>query len=886
MADLPSGTVTFLFTDIEGSTVLWERDRLAMAVAVNRHLDLLRTATESQGGVLFKVVGDAAQAAFATAEAALLAAIAAQRTMLVEPWPAEVAGLRARMALHTGEAHPETGDYLAPSLNRLSRLLAVGHGGQVLLSQAAQQLVRGALPTGTELLDLGEHRLRDLLEPERVFQLRHPALPTAFPALRTLEHHPNNLPLQPTPFLGRGREVTAVAALLLRPTVRCVTLTGPGGTGKTRLALQVAADLLDDFRDGVFFIPLAPLADPGLVLSAIGAALAIRDEGERPLSERLRDALATKHLLLVVDNFEHLTEAAPALGELLGTAPGLTVLATSRMPLRLRAEHEYPVPPLGLPNRTPPPPLEQLTHYDAVRLFIERAQAVRPDFTVDNGNAPAVAEICWQLDGLPLAIELAAARVRMLPPQAMLARLEKRLPLLIGGARDAPARQQTLRATIDWSHDLLGTDEQILFRRLAVFAGGATFEAAEVVANPDGTLDVFGGLERLVEQNLLRQETGPLGTPRVTMLETVREFGFEHLALANEVDELRRRHAEYFLQLTSDQPYAMQILQQPQTVARVAAEYHNVRLALTWFDERGEDDALLRLGVALYGLWIARGLLGEGLRWLERALERSRQTRSVVRVHALNGAGNLALFQGDDARAEAHLAESLVLAREVGDVYLLGETLAHAGLLSYRRGEFARAEELLNEANRLLHGRGDGLWEGAPSLLLGDTALAQEQFESAARWYGESLDVLAGTGYDWILSDARAGLAAVSYCTGDLVLATTQYVQTLERAQEMGFPMLVVSALLGLAGIVAESGRPEHGARLLGAAEALANSLEATMFRRDDPVRERVLRALEPLGQERLAAAREAGRVLSLDQAVAEAKSLIAVVSDHQHTRN
>ena len=372
-------------------------------------------------------------------------------------------------------------------------------------------------------------------------------------------------------------------------------------------------------------------------------------------------------LLLVLDNFEHLADAAPAVGELLGTSPGLKVLATSRMPLRLRAEREYPVPSLALPNRHPPPPLEQLTQYEAVRLFIERAQAVTPDFTVDNENAPAVAEICWRVDGLPLAIELAAARVRMLPPQAMLARLEKRLPLLIGGARDLPERQRTLRETIRWSHDLLSEEEQVLFRRLAVFAGGASLEAAEAVANPAGEFDVFAGLERLVEQSLVRQEAGPTGEPRFTMLETIREFGIEQLAAAQEVDEVRQRHAEHMLRLTADQAQAMQILQHRETVVQVTTEYENVRLALTWFEERGEIAALLQLGVALYGFWIARGLLDEGLRWLERALERSGDsTPSAWRVQALNGAANLALFQGNEARAETFITESLAAARVSG----------------------------------------------------------------------------------------------------------------------------------------------------------------------------------------------------------------------------
>ena len=358
-------------------------------------------------------------------------------------------------------------------------------------------------------------------------------------------------------------------------------MTGPGGTGKTRLALQAAAELLDDFADGVFFVPLAALSDPDLVPHAIAGALSVHEESDQPLVDRLKDFLAAKQVLLVLDNVEHLVDAAPVVGELLGVAPKLKVLVTSRVPLRLRAEREYPVPPLGLPRRKPPPTPEQLSQYEAVRLFIERAQAVKPDFAVDNANAPALAEICHRLDGLPLAIELAAARVRMLSPQAMLARLEQRLPMLTGGARDAPERQRTLRDTIAWSYDLLEPDEQVLFRRLAVFVGGATFEAVEAVANPDGDLDVFGGLERLLEHSLLRQEEGPEGEPRFTMLETIREFGLEQLAQNDEETEARNRHVVLFQALIENSDEELSGPDQSSWFARLDADHDNLQLAMS-----------------------------------------------------------------------------------------------------------------------------------------------------------------------------------------------------------------------------------------------------------------------------------------------------------------
>src|SRR5215203_5573833 len=398
MPDLPSGTVTFLFTDIEGSTALWERDRHAMATAVERHLTLLRDAVAAHTGIVFKVVGDAVQAAFPTAPDAVTAALDAQRALVQQAWPAPVGALPVRMALHTAAATPQDGDYLAPGLNRLARLLAAAHGGQVLLSLATQDLARDALPSGAPL--------RDLYRAERVFQLLHPDLPADFPPIRTLTTRPNNLPLQPTPFLGREDQVTRIVEFLRRDDVRLLTITGPGGVGKTRLALQAAADQLEDFPDGVWFVDLSALDDPALVSSAIATVLGVREEGSG-LSAPLARVLGGKRLLLVLDNFERVVDAASVVADLLARASGVKVLATSRTPLHAYGEREFPLPPFTMPDLAHLPSVDTLSQYDVVRLFIERAQAVKPDFTVTAANAPAVAEICHRLDGLPLAIELA-----------------------------------------------------------------------------------------------------------------------------------------------------------------------------------------------------------------------------------------------------------------------------------------------------------------------------------------------------------------------------------------------------------------------------------------------------------------------------------------------
>src|SRR5918994_660312 len=526
VASPPTGTVTFLFTDIEGSTKLWEDNAPAMQAALAHHDELLRWVVEEHGGYVFKTVGDAFCCAFPTAPDALEAALEVQRKLFSSEWE-QIGTLRVRMALHVGAAQERGGDYFGSPVNRVARLLSAAHGGQVLLSLSTEELVGDQLPAGTSLRDLGEHRLKDLFRPERVFQLSTPGLPSEFPPLRTLDVYRNNLPPQPTSLIGREKEVSEVCERLSRPEVRLLTLTGAGGTGKTRLALQAAAELTEDFDDGVYFVSLAAIRDPQLVVGAAAGTLGVKEAGGQPPLVSLEDYLREKHILLVVDNFEHLLEAAPTVSELLSAAPKLKVLATSRIPLRLYGEHEYSVPPLALPDPRVLPPLEVLTQYEAVRLFVERARAVKEDFSVTNESAPAVAEICARLDGLPLAIELAAARVRMLSPQAMLTRLGNRLKLLKG-------------------------EEKTLFGRLSVFSGGRTLEAIEEICDPEGDLDALEGVESLLEKSLLRREEGVGGESRFVMLETVHEYAREKLRESGETDAIQRRHAEFFLEVAEE----------------------------------------------------------------------------------------------------------------------------------------------------------------------------------------------------------------------------------------------------------------------------------------------------------------------------------------------
>jgi predicted ATPase/class 3 adenylate cyclase len=819
MAQLPSGTVTFLFTDIAGSTALWERDRATMRAAVDRQLTILRSLITAHHGFLYKTIGDGTQAAFTSADEALRAAVAAQRALLQETWGEPPGPVKVRMALHAGEAIPDTrGDYLAAPLNRLSRLLAAGHGGQILLSQTVQQLSRGALPAGAALRDLGEHRLRDLLEPERVYQLLHPDLPDQFPPLKSLENRPNNLPLQPTPFLGREQEVAQVVALVRRPEVRFLTLTGPGGTGKTRLALQAAAEVLDDFADGVFFVPLASLTDPELVLPTLATTLGIREEGGQPLRERLRDFLAAKQLLLVLDNFEHLAAAGPAVGELLATAPELTVLATSRMPLRLRAEREYAVPPLGLPRRKPPPTLEQLSQYEAVRLFIERAQAVKADFTIDNETAPAVAEICWRLDGLPLAIELAAARIRMLPPQAMLTRLEQRLPMLMGGARDAPERQRTLRNTIAWSYDLLVPEDQVLFRRLAVFAGGATFEAIEAVVNPDGSRDVFGGLERLLEQSLLRQEVGLEGEPRFSMLETIREFGLEQLEASGKDEETRQQHAAFFLATAEEAAPALYGPQQRASLERLETEHDNIRAALGWA-LTGAPETAIGLVAALHWFWFYRGHLTEGRDWTERALATGTSAEPKVQARALNWSSAFAWGRADYATASARAEQAVALARSVGDRSGEGWALVNLGIVAGFLGDRKRATALHAEAEERFRSSGERVGAAAASFNQGVEAGIAGDMDRQREFFERSLAECQAIGDRIQASWTVCALGKHERERGNLARAQALLEEALATAREFRFGMIEAWALDELAEVAGERGAAELAAAYLRDAE-------------------------------------------------------------------
>ena len=829
MSGPPTGTVTFLFTDIEGSTRLWESNTQEMQEALARHDELLRTAIEERCGYVFKTVGDAFCAAFGTATDAAEAALVAQRALLEEGWTEEIGAIKVRMALHSGAAEERDGDYFGPPVNRVARLLSAGHGGQILLSHAAQELTRDDLPEGATLRDLGERRLKDLFRPERVFQLLSPELPTSFPPLMTLDARINNLPAQPTPLVGRERELGELRDLLDREGVRLLTLTGAGGIGKTRLGLQIAAELLDEFEDGVFFVELAPITDPALVASAVAEPLGVVEAGDQPLEESLKGYLRGKELLMLLDNFEQVLDAAPLVGRLLSACPKLKVLTTSRSVLRIYGEQEYPVPPLELPRPGRLPAIDRLSQYEAVRLFIERAKAARPDFSVTDENAPAVAEICARLDGLPLAIELAAARIKLLTPAAVLGRLGSRLKLLGGGSRDLPERQRTLRGTIEWSHALLDAGEQLLFARLAVFSGGRTLEAIEAIcdAQDDLPMDALESVSSLLDKSLLRQEEGPEGEPRFVMLETIHEYARERLQASGEAEQTRRLHAEYFLALAEEAEPELSGADQLACLERLEAEHDNMRAALSWSLEN-EPETALRLAVALALFWEMRARFLEGSAWLEAALLHSDRADSATRAKLLSEAGTFAFYRTDfDHAIELH-GEALELYRQVGNDNGVAFALLCLGAQHMEKGDHERAAPFLEEALALSRRIGDKRNIAGTLHNLGEVERQRGNYERAKALGMESIALLREIKDDYNLSMVVGWVGLLEVWSSDEPdLAEGFLKEALALERELGYWAYGAYCLEAFAGLAGARGQGARAARLWGAAEALRTNIGA-----------------------------------------------------------
>jgi predicted ATPase/class 3 adenylate cyclase len=698
MRELPACTITFLFTDIEGSTRMIQALGPGYPDVQQAHNELLRRAFRAQGGFEIRTEGDSFFIVFGSALDACVGAAQAQAALDSHPWP-DLAHVRVRMGLHTGEASLVGGEYIGLDVHRAARVAGAAHGGQVLLSASTRLLVERALPPGLTLTDLGLHRLKDLAQPEHLFQLTFEGRSNQFPPLRSLESTPNNLPIQMTSFIGRDDQVREAKELLQRS--RLLTLTGPGGSGKTRLSLQIAADLLERFPDGVYFVPLAAVREPELVPSAIAQALSIPTTGKQRPIDALLEQLKGSRTLLVLDNFEQLTSAAPRLADLLRVSESLRIMVSSRAVLHVYGEQEYPVPPLRLPDLRHLPPLSALSQYEGVQLFIERAVAVKPDFEATNENAPAIAGICERVDGLPLAIELAAARIKLFSPVALLSRLDKSLNALASGARDLPSRQQTLRGAIAWSYELLEPDVRRLFARFGVFARGASLEEAESVCGPDSEIggSTVERLDQLADQSLVRRLT-EFDEPRFTMLQTISEFALERLDESGEADAIRNRHAAAFLALSERAQSDLFGPNQKIWLDRLERDNDNLRAAFDWAVARGDARASLALGSSLWRFWQMRGHLHEGRSRLSRALATfPGKSFPAERLRALEAAAGLAYWQADMGEAQRFYDECLALTREVGDSRSIANALYNDAFPAIAaRRNIAGARLLVEEA--------------------------------------------------------------------------------------------------------------------------------------------------------------------------------------------
>ena len=807
MTQLLTGTVTFLFSDIEESTRLLQAlgDRWPAALA--RHHELLRAVFAAEGGEEVGTEGDSFFVAFRTAPAAVAAAAGAQRALAGEPWPPD-ADVRVRIGLHTGEAELSGESYVGIDVHRASRIAGAGHGGQVLLSDTTRSLVLRGLPDGVELRDLGEHRLKDLEHLEHLWQLVLPGLTNDFAPIVSLDAIPNNLPTRLTTFLGREREIAEVGALLERS--RLLTLTGPGGTGKTRLSLEVAARALSAYPAGVFFVELASISDAGLVPPTIGQALGLPDRGGRTPLDRLIDAIGEKRMLLVLDNFEQVVAAGPAIADLLAACRNLTVLASTRTVLHVSGEQEYAVPPLGLPDAANLPPLARLGEYEAVALFVERARSVKSDFELTDQNAAAVAEICVRLDGLPLAIELAAARIRILTPQAMLARLEDRLGLLAGGARDLPERQQTLRGAIAWSHDMLDDGDRSMFALLSVFVGGAGLDAIERVCG-SGAGDLLDTLGSLVEKSLMRQVAAIDGQPRFAMLETIREFAIERAVASGRWELLSADHARYFLAFAEESSSHVMGSEKRAWLDRLEEDHDNLRAAIGWSIEMAATDVALRLGATLWRFWQMRGYLAEGMQRLEQVIalpEASEHPTALA--DALSAAAGLAYWQADGDRSRALYEQEIAARRALGDrrglaeaLYGISFTWSVSGL--HEGGNASTAMAHVNEALAIFRELGDVSGVGRCQWALANVAYGMGRTDDARTYSTDALAVFESiddrfmvgwTTYTMALADLTDFHAGAD--GGRLVEASRRLRQSLEifsDAQDVSGYTLVLDAL-------------------------------------------------------------------------------------------
>lgn len=813
----PQGQVTFLFTDLVGSTQLWEVFPEAMHASMARHDALLRQAISSHHGRIVKTTGDGIHAAFASPADAIYSAIEGQKRMQSEEW-GETGPLLVRMGIHIGDSQFREGDYYGSTLNRAARIMSIGHGGQILLSAAVHELLKNNLHATFQMLDLGEHWLKGLKQPEKIYQILHPDLPAKFPPLSSFISIPNNLPLQTTEFIGREQEIKTLIQRFSG--TRLLTLTGPGGMGKTRLALQTAAGLLDKYMDGVFFVDLTLLNDVTLVPSSIAEELNVKELKTEPILETLKQFLEQKTLLLVLDNFEHIMEAAPLVGELLATGPKVSVLVTSREVLHISGEQVYAVPPLGLPPSGSHIDLQQLASYEAIQLFNNRARAANPGFQITLENAGDIAEICRRLDGLPLAIELAAARVRLFTPKKLLERLSDRLKILTGGARDRHARQQTLRSAIDWSYDLLEPPERKLFVRLEVFSGGRSLEAIETVCGRELEIEILDGLQSLMDKSLIGQEEDFEGQPRIIMLESLQAYAHERHKEYDDWEATLTSHAEWVLAFAEAGEEGL-FGQTPGLWAdRLRVEEGNIRAVL----ERCQDGLLnpeigVRLAGALRYYWEFTDKLGEGLAWLNSMLSISSELPDAVRAKALSGVGVLSYWRGLWQQSDLYCRKALEVGEEIGDEVIVGEARHFLAHVAQNQKNNDLAVELLTESHHIFLAI-DHPWGIQRSrICLADAQRLNQNYALATRNIEEALREQRKKSEDIMLVMLLSNYGNVLNRQGEYQLARDSFLKGIREAQALNNPMMIAYLVDGLAGNAVLSGHPVEAALLMGAAE-------------------------------------------------------------------
>lgn len=855
-----------MLTDIEGSTRMWRERPTVMFEAVRRHRELIHRAVARVGGSLPRDQGegDSVFAVFERVTDGVAAAVDIQLAFAAEPWP-EGIDLRTRIALHSGETELRDGNYYGFAVSRTARLRALAWGGQVLLSEAAYSLVRDGLPVGTSVRDLGPHTLKDFDHPERVYQVLHPELPAKFASLRARDVAPHNLPVLLTTFVGRKAEIIAIKELLYLS--RLVTLTGTGGSGKTRLAVEVAKDSLGNYEAGVHLVDLAAVPDPALVLTSVAQSLGVHEAPGQTTFASLVQFLEEKKMLLVLDNFERVTDAASSVADLLAALPLLSVLATSRSPLRLNGEREYAVPPLRVPENAPS--LRRAHDFEAIRLFAERAQAASFDFSLTEDNVGVVTEICARLDGLPLAIELAAVHVKLLPLSALRDRLANRLDLLKGGARDLPERQQTLRRLIDWDYELLPDNEQALFRRLAVFAGGFTFEAAEAVVGAIDGLDLLDGLEDLVEKSLLRHKMSKWDEARFWLLQTIRDYGLEALDRAGEGDEARRRHAEYFRGFVHRAESELSGPEQVQWLARMDADHENIRASLRWAHALEDPEFELGLVADLSMFWATRGHLTEGLRWHEPAIERTAGNVSRDRARLLAGAATLMRARNEYDEARRILEDCLDLFRRFEDDDGVASTLKDMANLWFDEGDLRLARELYARSLEIWRRMGNELGVAGALNNLGVTEHIEGRPAEALEYLAESLEIFREVGHKQGIARTMMNQGGALRDLGELEAAARLLMDSLLLWRELGDKWDATDCLEDLAAVYLEQGRWATSATVYGAAEALRTEIGAPRAPYDDETYDRRVDELrKQMAAAELEQAWGRGRAMKMGQAV------------------